>query len=153
MTCRTQNPDIPRAGRVGEPGGAARRGRARLGANRSIRPGNKGPSYFPKHRRHVASTSLEKHEQAKSYVNRRRKQTSGLSAGREALFVLGCRPVEQRLFRLCKPFSCKACPGIRPGNKSPPFPPRHRRNVASTSLQKHEQAKSHVNRRRNKISG
>ena len=28
-TCRTQNPDIPRAGRVGAPGGAAGRGRSR----------------------------------------------------------------------------------------------------------------------------
>ena len=40
-TCRIQNPDIPRAGRVGEPGGAAGRGRARLGANRTIRPKTK----------------------------------------------------------------------------------------------------------------
>ena len=62
LTCRTQNPDIPQAGRVGAPGGAAGRGRARLGANRTIRPGNKGPPYPPRHRRNVASTSLQKHE-------------------------------------------------------------------------------------------
>ena len=37
-TCRIQNPDIPRAGRVGALGGAAGQGRARLGANRIIRP-------------------------------------------------------------------------------------------------------------------
>ena len=30
VTCRIQNPDIPRAGRVGAPGGAAVRGRTRL---------------------------------------------------------------------------------------------------------------------------
>ena len=61
-TCRIQNPDIPRAGRVGAPGGAAGRGRARLGANRIIRPGNKSPPFPPRHRRNVASTSLQKHE-------------------------------------------------------------------------------------------
>ena len=69
--CRIQNPDIPRAGRVGAPGGAAGRGRARLRANRIIRPGNKSPPSPPRHRRNVASTSLQKHEQTKSYVNRR----------------------------------------------------------------------------------
>ena len=79
FTCRIQNPDIPRAGRVGAPGGAAGRGQARLGANRTIRPGNKSPPIFPRDRRHVASKSLQKHEQAKSYVNRRRKKISGLS--------------------------------------------------------------------------
>ena len=41
ITCRIQNPDIPRAGRVGAPGGAAGRGQARLNANRIIRPGKK----------------------------------------------------------------------------------------------------------------
>ena len=37
---------------------------------------------------------------------------TGLSAGREALFVPGCGPVDRRLSCVCKPFSCKACPGI-----------------------------------------
>ena len=69
FTCRIQNPDIPRAGCVGARGGAAERGRARLGANKTIRQGNKGPSYVPKNRRQVASTSLEKNEQAKFYLN------------------------------------------------------------------------------------
>ena len=41
MSCRIQNPDILRAGRVGAPGGAAGKGQARLCANRIIRPGNK----------------------------------------------------------------------------------------------------------------
>ena len=76
-TCRFQNPDIPRAGKVGAPGGAARRGRARLGANRTIRPGNKSPPFPLRHRRNVASTSLQKHDQAKSYINRRRNKTTG----------------------------------------------------------------------------
>ena len=54
-----------------------------------------------------------KHEQAKSYLNRWRNKThgsspvhprfiSGLSAGRKALFLPGCRPVERRFFCLCK---------------------------------------------------
>ena len=50
QTCRVQNPDIPRAGRVGARGGAAGRGQAGLGANRTVRPGNKGPSYPPRKR-------------------------------------------------------------------------------------------------------
>ena len=53
-TRRAQNPDIPRAGRVGAPGGTAGRGRTGLGANRTVRPGDEGPSYPPRHRRHVA---------------------------------------------------------------------------------------------------
>ena len=40
-TCRVQNPDIPRADRVGAHGGAAERARAGLGANRTVRPENK----------------------------------------------------------------------------------------------------------------
>ena len=75
-TCRVQNPDIPRAGRVGTHGGVTGRGRAGLGANRIVRPGNKPPSHPPKHRRHVSS-SPQKHEQAKSYVNRWRNKTRG----------------------------------------------------------------------------
>ena len=40
-TCRTQNSDIPRAGRA--PGGAAGRGQPRLAANRTIRPKQTSP--------------------------------------------------------------------------------------------------------------
>ena len=76
-TCRIQNPDLPWAGQVAASGRAAGRGRAGLGANRTVRPGNKGPPYFPRHRRNVASTSLQKHEQAKFHVNRRRNKMSG----------------------------------------------------------------------------
>ena len=36
---------------------------------------------------------------------------SGLSPGREALFVPGCRPVGRCFFSFRKPFSCKACSG------------------------------------------
>ena len=56
--CRIPNPDIPRASRVGAPGGAAGRGRARLGANRIIRPRNKSLPFPPRHRKNFASTSF-----------------------------------------------------------------------------------------------
>ena len=112
-TCRIQNPDILQACRVGEPGRAAWPNRARLGANRTICSENKGPTYFPKDRRHVALTSPEEHQQAKFYGNRRRNRIRGLQAfyqgvyqqlirglqaGGETLFVPGYRPVEQHLF-------------------------------------------------------
>ena len=100
-------------------------GRAGLDANRTVRLGDKPPSYSPKHRRHVAWTTLQKHEQAKSYVNRWRNKTRGwqpvhnrfirdLSAGREALFVPGCWPVDRRLFVSVNPFHARH---VRESNK------------------------------------
>ena len=77
LTCRIPNPDILRASRVGAPGGAAERGRARLGAYIIICPENKSHAFFQRHRRNVALTSLQKHEHAKTYVNRRRNKISG----------------------------------------------------------------------------
>ena len=53
-TCRIQNPDIPRAGRVEAHRGVAGRSRAGLDANKTVRPRDKPTSYLPKHRRHVA---------------------------------------------------------------------------------------------------
>ena len=99
--------------------GAAGRSRARLGTNSTIRPENKSRPYPLRHRRHVALTYLEKHEQAKSYVNRRGNKISGwplvyqqfITRTRSALcsWLLdsGTTP-----FCFFKPFSCKACPGI-----------------------------------------
>ena len=75
-TFRIPNSDISRAGRFEAPGGAAERGRTRLGASRIVCLGNKRPPFPPRHRRKIASTPLQKHEQAKSYVNRRRNQIS-----------------------------------------------------------------------------
>ena len=75
-TCRIQNLDIPLGRRDGAHGGLAGRGRAGLDANITVRPGNKPPPHPPKHRRHVSS-SPQKHEQAKSYVNRWRNKTRG----------------------------------------------------------------------------
>ena len=54
VTCRVQNPDVPRAGRVEAHGGVAGQGRAGLGANRNVRLGDKPSSYPPKNREHVA---------------------------------------------------------------------------------------------------
>ena len=83
------------------------------------------------------------------------------------LSILVQRPVESKIRTHHGPVGSER-PGERPGGveqdrvpieifaqetKSSPFHPRHRRNVASTSLQKHEQAKFYVNRRRNKMSG
>ena len=53
VICQIRNPDIPRAGRVGAPGEAAGRGRAGLGANRTVRTGNNVFLYPPRHRRNV----------------------------------------------------------------------------------------------------
>ena len=44
--CRIQNPDIPRAGRVGAHGWAAGRGRAGREADRTVCSGNKRPLMF-----------------------------------------------------------------------------------------------------------
>ena len=65
---RIPNPDIPPANRVGALGGAAGRGRARLGANIIIRQVNKSSLFPPSHRRNVASPYLQKNEHANSYV-------------------------------------------------------------------------------------
>ena len=58
QTCRIPNPDIPRVGRVGAPGGTAERGRAGLGANRLVRPRNTSPVYLPP--KGSQKTSLER---------------------------------------------------------------------------------------------
>ena len=60
-TCRVQNRDIPRAGRVRAHGGMAWRGRAGLDANKIGRLGDTPPSHPPEHR---------KHEQRKYNLNR-----------------------------------------------------------------------------------
>ena len=66
-TCRVQNPDIPRMGRIGAHGGVAKRGGAELFANRTVRLGNNPSSHFPKHEKHIAGTSPQTHDQAKFY--------------------------------------------------------------------------------------
>ena len=108
VTCRFQNPNIPRAVWVrAAHGGAAGRGGA--GQHGSGGPEANGPSSPPGYRGQLSWTSLCKHEQRKSYVHGWRNKTRGwqpvharfirgLSAGPRALFVPGCWPVYRRLF-------------------------------------------------------
>ena len=95
------------AGRVGAPGGAAGRGQARLRANRTIRPGNK---------RSTVPSKASKKYRFNGYPEARTSGTklafdhrfiSGLSPGREARFVSGCRPVERRLFVFVNPIHAR----------------------------------------------
>ena len=105
ITCRIQKSDIPRAAWVGAPGGAAGRVRARLGANRIIRPGNES-QLFPLSHRKMSLQRLSKSTNKRNamYTDGGTKSTGddrfigGLSPGREARFVPGCRNVERRLF-------------------------------------------------------
>ena len=110
-TCRIQNPDIPWAGRVGEPGGAAGQGRARLRANGTIWPGTKVHRIFQS----IEDTSLQRfsrntNKRNSMYTDGKTKPTvdhrfiSGLSAGPEAFFVPCCRTVEHHLFVFGNPF-------------------------------------------------
>ena len=93
-----------------------------MGANRIIRPRNKSPPFPPRHRRtslHRLSRSTNKRNLCKPTEEQNQRLTHGLSASYHrsisgtgsALFSLvptsGTTP-----FCLCKPFSCKACPGI-----------------------------------------
>ena len=94
-TCRIQNSDTPtdekeRGGHdeAGQLGGAGR-GRAErcaLGMTSRVRP--------LRHRKYVSWTSLHKHGQSKSHVNRMgeydERLTGSLSAGLRPLFVPGC---------------------------------------------------------------
>ena len=66
-SCRIQNPDILRAGRVGAPSGAAGRGRAMFSANRTIRSGNKGSLCPSKHR--IEETSFQRSSRRKIQRN------------------------------------------------------------------------------------
>ena len=77
ITCRVQKPEHTTggSGRGGaRRGGRAGRGRAGRDADGSVRPGDNRPSYPPRHRRQLSRTSIQKHDQAKSYVNRWRNE-------------------------------------------------------------------------------
>ena len=79
MTCRIRSPDTLRAGRVGAAHGGAARG-AGLGrtGRRRVDPARRQPSLLPSSESKTLSwTSLRKHEQTKSYVNRWRNEISG----------------------------------------------------------------------------
>ena len=107
---------------TGGSGRGARRGGgvgwAGRDADRTVRPGDRRPSYPPRHRRHVSWTSPQKHEQPKSYVNRWGNTATGWQAV-DKRFIRGTKSAlcswlltsGPTPFCLCKPFSCKACPG------------------------------------------
>ena len=92
-------------------------------------PGNKSSLFPPRLRRNVASTSPKMQDHANSHVNhfisglstgpekQNQRLTSGLSVGHQQdekcpfLWLPNCGPTP---FCPSKPFSCKACPEIRP---------------------------------------
>ena len=95
-------------------GGAA----GRAGPGRTERRRNGSPREEPSsdalaNQRQTLWTSLRKHEQRKSYVNRWGEQNPRFISGtRSALcsWLLASVPTP---ICLCKPFSCRACPGKR----------------------------------------
>ena len=122
-TCRIQNLDIPQAGRVGAHGEAAGRGRAGLDADRAFRPGDKRPPLPKARKTRRLNVSPEARTRGISYKQmgeHNERLTSGLcpvcvrfiTGTRSALcsWLLTSGPTP---FCLCKPFSCKACPGTR----------------------------------------
>ena len=88
MTCRIQNPDTPRAGRVGRrtAGRLGTAGPAEWNADGFLRAGHNRHSCPPGHREQLSRTSLRKHEQAKSYVNRMREQSPRLTTDLSAVY-------------------------------------------------------------------
>ena len=72
VTCRTQNPDTPRAVRVGrrKAGRLGGAGPAGWDADGFVRAGHNRPSFPPGHRIQLSCTSLRKYEHGNSYVNR-----------------------------------------------------------------------------------
>ena len=116
-TCRVQNPDIPRAGRYG----AAHGGTARPGGDGQHRTPTTGlfaqeitNTLIPRRGKNDFLGVFWKNEQWKPYVNRWRKKTAvdprlitGLTAGRKALFLPGCQPVERRLFVFVNPYHAR----------------------------------------------
>ena len=108
-------------------GGSGRR-RAAQDADGTIHPGDNRPSYPSDDARITFWACLWKHEQRKSYLNRwgpMEEQNPRLTRGSSAVyprFINGTRSALRSLLLtgvptpicLCKPFSCKACPGLTP---------------------------------------
>ena len=98
-------------GRVGSGRTAGRRGGAGQDADRTVRPGDKRPAYPPRHRKtNVLNVSPEARTSeilCKPMEEHNDRLTSGLSAGREALFIPGCSPVDRCLFVSVNPFHAR----------------------------------------------
>ena len=117
-TCRVQNPDIPRAGCIWVHGWVAGQGRAGLFCNGIVRPEKNQSWHSPKHGK-IAWTSPQKQSQVKFYVNWWSNKACGWTAVHPRFFnrtrsAFCSWPPSSgpTFFRLCKPFSCRACPGI-----------------------------------------
>ena len=108
LTCRIQNPDIPLAGRVGAPGGA---GSGKIGCQQKYSPRKQKSTVLSKasrkHRFNVSPEARTTEILCKPTEEQNDRLTRGLSAGREALFDPGCRPVERRLFVSVNPFHAR----------------------------------------------
>ena len=105
-TCLVQNPDIPQAGRVGAPGGVAGRDRAGLYANRTVRLGDNPFSYVPSKASKTRRLNVSPEARTSEILCKPMEEQSprlttgaspvyhrfitGLSPGREALFLPGC---------------------------------------------------------------
>ena len=107
-TCRIQNPDTPRAGRVGRrTAGRLRGGPGRI-RRRRVCSRRTQPSLVPS--RASKTTVLNSPSEArtseilcKPMEEQSPRLTRSLSPGREALFVPGCWPMYQRLFVFVNP--------------------------------------------------
>ena len=108
-TCRIQNTDILRAGRVGAPDGAAGRSRTKLGADRNYSPKKQRSPVPPKasikRRFNVFPEARTSEILCKPTEEQNQRLTRGLPAvdnrfisGTRTAFCPGCRPVERRLF-------------------------------------------------------
>ena len=118
-TCRVQNPDIPRAGRVGAHDGVAGRSRAGLFANRTVRLGNNPSPHPPKasktRRLNVSPEAQTSESQCKPMGEQNPRLNRGSSPvyhrdEKRPFFLAADQWTD--LFCLCKHFSCRACPGI-----------------------------------------
>ena len=106
--CRTQNPHIPRAGRGGAAhSGVAGRGGAVWDADGSVCPERTVP--FALQDMEETCTNYKGTQRA---VDPRFMCIRGLSAGRRPLFNSWLLTNVPTPTCLCKPFSCKAYPGI-----------------------------------------
>ena len=123
FTCRVQNPDIPRACRVEMHGGVAGRSRAGLFANRSVRLGNNPSSHSPQESKTRRLNVSPEAQTSDILCKPMEEQSPRLNRGSSPVrhrFITGTRSALSSWLPisvptpicLCKPFSCRACPGI-----------------------------------------
>ena len=105
-----------RSGRGAQRSGQA--GSGKIACQWNYSPRKQKSTVSSKKRENAAPTLLQNDEKAKTYVNRQGNKITGwpaiydrfitgLSAGRVAFFVPGCRPVERSLFVFVNPFDAR----------------------------------------------